>query len=106
MLTDRQNKFVERLLELSKDDSVVTYKERVYLTRCINDLKYGMKFQDAINGLNLSLQGLVERKKKPLTKELDVVSKELIEIYGQPDYRALNSLPNNSNVLNGEMPLF
>jgi hypothetical protein len=106
MLTDRQSKYVERLRELSKDDSVVTYKERVYLNRCINDLKYGMKFQDAINGLNLSLQGLVERKKKPLTKELEVISNELIEIYGKPDYRALNSLPNNSSILNGEMPLF
>lgn len=106
MLTDRQNKFVERIIELSKENSAVTNKERVYLKRCSNDIKYGIKFQDAINGLNLSLQGLVERKKKPLTRELGMLSKELIEIYGEPDYRALNSLPDNSKILNGDVLLF
>ena len=105
-MTDRQSKFVERLRDLSKEDSVVTNKERVYLNRCINDLKYGMKFQDANNGLNLSLQGLVKRKQKSLTKELEVISNELFEIYGKPDYRALNNFPNNSSILNGKMPLF
>lgn len=35
MLTDRQNKFLTRMIELNKENSIATYKERVYLKRSI-----------------------------------------------------------------------
>jgi len=68
MLTDRQNKFLTRMIELSKENSSATYKEKVYLKRSVEAIKFDTKFQDGVNALNLSLKGLTDRKKSCLLK--------------------------------------
>ena len=99
MLTDRQNNFLNRMIKLSTENSSITNKERFYLNRSIKVIKEGLKFQDGINMLTLSLKGLVKRKEKPLTPELELLYKDLVAVYGEPDYRGLNGLPNNSSDL-------
>lgn len=99
MLTDRQNKFLNKMIKLSTETSSITNKERSYLNRSIKVIKEGKKFQDGVNMLTLSLQGLVKRKEKPLTPELELLYKDLVSVYGEPDYRGLNGLPNNSSAL-------
>lgn len=86
MLTDRQNKFLTRMTELSKENSSATYKEKVYLKRSVEAIKFDTKFQDGVNALNLSLKGLTERKKE-LSPEVAKLNKDLIEVYGEPGYR-------------------
>lgn len=98
MLTDRQNKFLIKMIDLSQSSNT-TKKEKTYLNRSIKDIQNGGKFQDGINRLTLSLKGLVKRTEKPLTPELDLFYKDLISAYGEPDYRFLNSLPDNSGIL-------
>lgn len=49
--------------------------------------------------LTLSLKGLIKRKEVALTPDLGDFYEELIKIYGEPDYRVLNSLPDNSGIL-------
>ena len=98
MLTDRQNKFLTRMIELSKENSSANYKERVYLKRSVEAIQFDTKFQDGVNALNLSLKGLVERGKE-LTPEVLKLSKDLIEVYGEPDYRGLNGLPDDKDGL-------
>lgn len=86
MLTERQNKFLTQMTELIKENSSATYKEKVYLKRSVEAIQFDTKFQDGVNALNLSLKGLVERKKE-LSPEVLKLNKELVEIYGEPGYR-------------------
>ncbi|MBK0084558.1 hypothetical protein IAE51_11720 [Lactococcus sp. S64] len=86
MLTDRQNKFLTRMIELNKENSSATYKERVYLKRSIESIQFDTKFQDGINALNLSLKGLTERGKE-LSPAVLKLNKDLIEVYGEPGFR-------------------
>ncbi|MBK0084423.1 hypothetical protein IAE51_11015 [Lactococcus sp. S64] len=86
MLTDRQNKFLTRMIELNKENSSATYKERVYLKRSIEAIQFDTKFQDGINALNLSLKGLTERDKE-LSPDVLKLNKDLIEVYGEPGYK-------------------
>lgn len=97
MLTDRQNKFLNRMIDLSKENSNATYKERVYLKRSVEAIQFDTKFQDGVNALNLSLQGLKERKKE-LTPDVKKLSEDLIEIYGEPNYR-VGAKSDDSNVM-------
>lgn len=86
MLTDRQNKFLTRMIELNKENSSATYKERIYLKRSIEAIQFDTKFQDGINAQNLSLKGLVQRKKE-LSPEVLKLNRDLIEVYGEPSYK-------------------
>jgi hypothetical protein len=97
MLTDRQNKFLNRMIDLSKENSSATYKERVYLKRSVEAIQFDTKFQDGVNALNLSLQGLKERKKE-LTSDVKKLSEDLIETYGEPNYR-VGTKSENSDVM-------
>lgn len=99
MLTDRQNKLLNRMIDLSENNSEITKKERSYLNRSIKFIESGKKFQDGVNMLTLSLKGLIKRKEVALTPDLGDFYEELIKIYGEPDYRVLNSLPDNSGIL-------
>jgi|GEM_PF-2920279 len=87
MLTDRQNKFLLRMIDLSQETSTATYKERIYIKRSVDAIQNGLKFQDGINAMNLSLKGWKERKKIELTPDVKNLTEELIAIYGEPDYR-------------------
>lgn len=84
--------------ELSKENSSANYKERVYLKRSVEAIKFNTKFQDGVNALNLSLKGLTERGKE-LSPDVLKLNKDLIEVYGGPDYRGLNGLPDDKDGL-------
>ncbi len=101
MLTDRQTKFLNRMIKLNESNSTTTNKEKTYLNRSINAIQGGRKFQDGVNMLTLSLKGLVRRKEKPLTPELELLYKDLIAVYGEPVYRIGNTkVDRNSNIDN------
>lgn len=87
MLTDRQSKFLNRMIELNNVKSTTTNKERSYLNRIITAIQEGKKFQIGVNMLTLSLKGLVERKEKPLTPDLELLYKDLVSVYGEPSYQ-------------------
>lgn len=87
MLTDRQNKFLIQMIRLSQENSSATDKERKYL-KSITAIQEGVKFQEAISDLNFSLVKILkERKKKVLSLEIEKLSNNLIEIYGEPIFR-------------------
>ncbi len=87
MLTDRQSKFLNRMIELNNVKSTATNKERSYLNRSITAIQEGKKFQIGVNMLTLSLKGLVERKGKPLTPDLNLLYQDLVSTYGEPVYK-------------------
>ena len=87
MLTDRQSKFLNRMIELNNVKSTTTNKERSYLNRSIAAIQEGKKFQIGVNMLTLSLKGLVERKGKPLTPDLNLLYQDLVSTYGEPVYK-------------------
>ncbi|GAB2026841.1 hypothetical protein [Lactovum odontotermitis] len=45
MLTDRQQKFYSKIVELSDDSSSASSKERKYLLRTKNEIEGGVRFQ-------------------------------------------------------------
>ena len=97
MLTDRQNSFYIRMRELSKEGSTASLRERKYLNRSANAIERGLKFQDAVNALTLSLTGVAELERKKGRKfefspEVKKLFDELVAIYGEPDFRGLNEL--------------
>ena len=87
MLTDRQSKFLNRMIELNNVKSTTTNKERSYLNRSITAIQEGKKFQIGVNMLTLSLKRLVERKGKLLTPDLELLYKDLVSVYGEPSYQ-------------------
>lgn len=91
MLTDRQNKFLSRIITLSEDKSLSTEKEQVYLKRAITAINDGVKFQIAINDLNYYLvKRLKEKKHLRLSEEVEKLSDRLIEVYGEPVLRMVD----------------
>jgi hypothetical protein len=88
MLTDRQNKFFTQIIVLTKDKTMSSEKERIYLKRAVKAINEGMKFQLAINDLNYNLKKKVkENKNYTLSIEVEKLSNELIDIYGEPVFR-------------------
>lgn len=88
MLTDRQNKYLTRIITLSEDKTMSSEKERIYLKRAIKAINEGMKFQLAINDMNYNLiKKVKENKNYTLSLEVERLSNELIEIYGEPVFR-------------------
>lgn len=88
MLTDRQNKFFIRIVKLSEDKLLSTEKEQIYLKRAVTAINDGSKFQHVINDLNYNLiKKIKEKKNLSLSKEVEKLSDELIEVYGEPILR-------------------
>lgn len=87
MLTDRQNKYLTRIITLAEDKSLSSEKEHIYLSRAVKAINEGMKFQLAINDLNYNLIKKWKRKNQTVSKEVEKLSDELIEIYGEPVFR-------------------
>lgn len=88
MLTDRQNKYLTRIIVLAEDESLSSEKERIYLSRAVKAINEGMKFQLAINDLNYNLiKKVKEKKNQTVSKEVEKLSSEVIEIYGEPVFR-------------------
>lgn len=85
MLTDRQNKYLMRMNTLRQDNSKILDKEKSYLTQCVRAINDGMRFSDAVNDLNYNLVIKLKNKKGiKLSPSVDMLSNELVNIYGEP----------------------
>ena len=97
MLTDRQQKIYADITRLSSYDKISS-KEKKYLLRTKSQIEEGVRFQDTVNALSLSLTAWEERERKSLKdfKGLDPEVRQLLDsledIYGKPDYRSFNTL--------------
>ncbi|GAB2026839.1 hypothetical protein [Lactovum odontotermitis] len=59
MLTDRQEKFYRRIINLLQPSSKILDKERKYLVRAKKEIELGNPFSDSLKGLNLSLKRII-----------------------------------------------
>lgn len=81
MLTDRQNRYYQEISRiLSKEQ--ISAQERKYLLKAKNNLENGLNFKITINYLCLSLEEL-----SFLNSQVDILLKNLINIYGKPTYQ-------------------
>jgi uncharacterized coiled-coil DUF342 family protein len=90
MLTDRQQKYYNRLEMLITSESL-NNKERRLIKKAKNFIDKGRSFSDSINALNLSLR-IYQQKENSLSSKVSELYKDLIETYGEPDYRQLASM--------------
>lgn len=91
MLTDRQQKFYDRIVKLSEDREVPR-KERKFIKKAKKNIDEGRRFGDSINAMNLSLKIYQENIGVALNVEVEKLCKDLIGAYGQPDFRQLSSM--------------
>ncbi|GAB2027530.1 hypothetical protein [Lactovum odontotermitis] len=86
-LTDRQNKFLDKICSLCLASSNVTPEERGYLQEAKVKIISGWDFKWSINGMNLGLKEIDDGKLPNihLSADTKVLYQELIAIYGEPD---------------------
>lgn len=97
MLTDRQNKFFNRMTSIKKEEKSLSYKEERTLDKCINSLKDGRQFKHAINDFNLSIREL-KKKNKLINPRVNELYKDLIEIYGEPGFKLPGADPRGGDL--------
>lgn len=83
MLTDRQNKFRERIIELSELSSSVNTEERKYFLQAKKRFDSGRDFKTTVNALSLVLETL-DLKDEGLSLDAKSLSEDLEKAYGKP----------------------
>lgn len=86
MLTDRQNNFLQRMINIKKSNKSLNYKEENAIERCINAIQNENNFKKGINNFNLTIREL-KKKNKEINPEVLKLSEGLVNIYGEPGYK-------------------
>lgn len=82
MLTDRQNKFFDRIATLTVPGAAASRQEQSYLSEAKAKILDGWDFKWSINKMNLDLKKLSESV--PLSPRVQKLYDDLIVIYGEP----------------------
>ncbi len=96
MLTDRQDRFYQRMLGLVQSEDLDSM-EKHFLRKRIREIEQGYPFGDTINAFCLSMKIHTENTGKPLSADIQKLYNDLIETYGTPNFSRLNNEGKNNS---------